>query len=107
MVKGVEDFVHELLTQVFHAEDTAPLAIDAILKAGTFDLGPKASRIESPSEWTEVQKSSNGLPSCMWIKAPRGISKTRRLSEKPHRALSQSTTLAATEANEVMTTVMS
>ena len=55
MVKGVEDFVHELLTQVFHAEDTAPLAIDAILKAGTFDLGPKASRIESPSEWTEVK----------------------------------------------------
>ncbi len=55
MVKGVEDFVHELLTQVFHAQDTAPLAIEAILKAGTFDLGPKASRIENPSEWTEVK----------------------------------------------------
>jgi len=55
MVKGVEDFVHELLTQVFHAQDTAPLAIEAVLKAGTFDLGPKASRIESPSEWTEAK----------------------------------------------------
>jgi fructose-bisphosphate aldolase, class II len=55
MVKGVEDFVHELLTRVFRAENTAPLAIEVILKAGSFDLGPKASRIESPSEWTEVK----------------------------------------------------
>jgi hypothetical protein len=55
MVKGVEDFVYELLTEVFRAEDTAPLAIDAILKAGTFDLGPKASRIENPAEWTEAK----------------------------------------------------
>jgi fructose-bisphosphate aldolase class II len=31
------------------------LAIEAILKAGTFDLGPKASRIENPSEWTEAK----------------------------------------------------
>jgi fructose-bisphosphate aldolase class II len=55
VVKGVEDFVHDLLTQVFHAKDTAPLAVEAILKAGTFDLGPKASRIESPLEWTEAK----------------------------------------------------
>jgi hypothetical protein len=55
MVKGVEDFVHELLIEVFHAQDTAPLAIEAILKAGTFDLGPKAGRIESPLEWTEAK----------------------------------------------------
>jgi hypothetical protein len=55
MVKGVEDFVYELLTDVFNASDTAPLAIDAILKANSFDLGPKATRIEEPSEWTEDQ----------------------------------------------------
>jgi hypothetical protein len=53
MVKGVEDFVYELLTDVFNASDTAPLAIDAILKANSFDLGPKATRLENPSEWTE------------------------------------------------------
>jgi hypothetical protein len=53
MAKGVQDFVYELLTRVFHAKDTAPLAIEAILRAGTFDLGPKASRIENPSQWTE------------------------------------------------------
>ena len=53
MAKGVEDFVYELLTDVFNASDTAPLAIDAILKADSYDLGPKATRIEDPSEWTE------------------------------------------------------
>ena len=55
MAKGVEDFVYELLTDVFNASDTAPLAIDAILKADSYDLGPKATRIEDPSEWTENQ----------------------------------------------------
>jgi fructose-bisphosphate aldolase, class II len=55
MAKGVEDFVYELLTDVFNASDTAPLAIEAILKANSYDLGPKATRIENPSEWTEDQ----------------------------------------------------
>jgi len=55
MAKGVEDFVYELLTDVFNASDTAPLAIDAILKADSYDLGPKATRIEDPSEWTGNQ----------------------------------------------------
>ncbi|HIC84871.1 MAG TPA: ketose-bisphosphate aldolase, partial [Desulfobacterales bacterium] len=52
MAKGVEEFVHELLTNVFNAADTAPLAIEAILKAGSYDLGPKVGRIEEPGEWT-------------------------------------------------------
>jgi fructose-bisphosphate aldolase class II len=51
--KGVEDFVYELLTNVFNAQDTAPLAIEALLEAGSYDLGPKVSRIEDPTEWTE------------------------------------------------------
>ena len=53
MAKGVEDFVYDLLTNVFNAADTAPLAIEAILEAGTYDLGPKVGRLEDPSEWTE------------------------------------------------------
>jgi fructose/tagatose bisphosphate aldolase len=53
MAKGVEDFVYELLTKVFNAQDTAPLAIEAILKAGSYDVGPKAERIEKPADWTE------------------------------------------------------
>jgi fructose/tagatose bisphosphate aldolase len=52
MTKAVEDFVYDLLANVFNASDTAPLAIDAIIKAGSYDLGPKCDRIEDPSEWT-------------------------------------------------------
>jgi fructose-bisphosphate aldolase, class II len=53
MAKGVENFVYDLLVNVFNAKDTAPLAIDAIIKAGSYDLGPKAKRIENPADWTE------------------------------------------------------
>ncbi|MBW1723356.1 MAG: class II fructose-bisphosphate aldolase [Deltaproteobacteria bacterium] len=53
MAKGVEDFVYELLTDVFNAGDTAPLALEAILEAGSYDLGPKVGRIENPADWTE------------------------------------------------------
>jgi len=53
MVKDVEDFVYELLTSVFNTQDTAPLAIDAIIESGSYDLGPKAARIEDPDDWTE------------------------------------------------------
>jgi len=52
MVQAVEDFTHGLLTRVFNAADTAPLAIEAILRAGSHDLGPKAKRIEDPAAWT-------------------------------------------------------
>jgi fructose-bisphosphate aldolase class II len=53
MAKRVEGFVYNLLVNVFNAQDTAPLAIDAILTAGSHDLGPKTDRLEDPIEWTE------------------------------------------------------
>jgi len=52
MAKRVEDFIYKMLTEVFNAKDTAPLAIQAILKANSFDLGPKGERIENPEKWT-------------------------------------------------------
>ncbi|PLX45945.1 MAG: ketose-bisphosphate aldolase, partial [Desulfobacteraceae bacterium] len=52
MVKRVEEFIYNMLVNVFNAKDTASLAINAILEAGTYDPGPKASRIEDPDEWT-------------------------------------------------------
>ncbi len=52
MAKRVEDFVYNMLVNVFNAQDTAPLAVDAIIQAGGFDPGPKAERIEDPGEWT-------------------------------------------------------
>ena len=53
MAKRVEEFAYHMMADVFNARDTAPLAIEAILKAGSYDLGPKATRIEDPSEWTK------------------------------------------------------
>ena len=53
MAKRVEDFVYDLLANVFNATDTAPLVIDAIHRAGSYDLGAKAERIEKPEDWTE------------------------------------------------------
>jgi fructose/tagatose bisphosphate aldolase len=54
-VKAVEDFVHNMLVSVFNAEGSADLAVEAILKAGSFDLGPKAERIEKAEDWTPEQ----------------------------------------------------
>lgn len=53
MAKRVEDFAYKLMTDVFNAKDTAPAAIEALLTAGSHDLGPKGTRIEDPAEWTE------------------------------------------------------
>ena len=52
MVKRVEEFIYNMLVNVFNAQDTALLAIETILAAGTYDPGPKAARIEDPAEWT-------------------------------------------------------
>ena len=41
-----------MLVSVFNAQDTANLAVNAVLKAGSFDPGPKAERIGDPGEWT-------------------------------------------------------
>lgn len=53
MIDRVEAFVYNMLVNVFNAKDTAQLAIEAILQANSFDLGPKATRIENPADWTE------------------------------------------------------
>ena len=52
MVKGVEEFVYNMLVNVFNAEGTATLAKEAILKAGSYDLGPKGRKIEDVIDWT-------------------------------------------------------
>ncbi len=52
MVKGVEEFVYNMLVNVFNAEGTADLAKEAVLKAGSYDLGAKGHKIEDLAEWT-------------------------------------------------------
>lgn len=55
MAHGVEKFAYKMMTEVFNSKDTAPLAIEAILKAGSHDLGAKCTRIENPADWTETK----------------------------------------------------
>jgi fructose-bisphosphate aldolase class II len=52
MAQAVEEFAYHMMVQVFNAKDTAPLAVDAILKAGSYTPGPKARRIEKAADWT-------------------------------------------------------
>ncbi len=52
MVKRVENFVYNMLIDVFNAEGTAPLAISQILQTGSYDAGAKVGRIEDPADWT-------------------------------------------------------
>jgi fructose-bisphosphate aldolase class II len=53
MVKEVEAFAYKMMTGVFNSQDTAPLAFEAVLKAGSYDPGPKCTRLENPAAWTE------------------------------------------------------
>ncbi len=52
MAKRVEEFVYNMLVNVLNAQDTAALAVEAIVKAGSYDPGPKAQSIENPDQWT-------------------------------------------------------
>jgi len=52
MSKGVEEFVYNMLTKVFNAEGTATLAKEAILNAGSYDIGSKGKKVEDLQDWT-------------------------------------------------------
>ena len=60
MIDRVAEFVYGMLVEVFNAQDTAPLGIEAILKAGSHDLGPKAEKIVDPAEWTKEKIVEKG-----------------------------------------------
>jgi hypothetical protein len=53
MERRVDDFVYTMLTEVFNAGDTARYAVDAVIEAGSYEMGPKVGRIESPDDWSE------------------------------------------------------
>jgi fructose/tagatose bisphosphate aldolase len=52
MARRVEEFAHRMIVDVFNARDTAPLAMEILLAAGSHHLRPKARRIEKPAEWS-------------------------------------------------------
>ena len=58
MVARVEEFAFNIITNVLNSGDTAPLAVEQILAAGSPDPGPKAKRIEDPKEWTAEKISA-------------------------------------------------
>ena len=62
MAQRVEDFVYKMLTEVLNTADTAPLAVAAILAAGSCDLGAKVGRLEDPADWTEAKIVERGDP---------------------------------------------
>ena len=55
IIEDVEKFVYKLLAEVFNASDTAPIAIDMLLKANSYDLGAKAKCIANTADWTAVK----------------------------------------------------
>ena len=53
MIKGVEDFVYNMLVNVFNAENTSDIVKEQILKVGSYDAGAKADKIEKSEDWTK------------------------------------------------------
>jgi hypothetical protein len=60
-----------MLASVLNAADTAPLVIEAIHDANTYDPGPKANRLENPADWTP-KKISEKAASLETDKGPAG-----------------------------------
>ncbi len=55
MTKRVEEFSYRMIMEVLNSGDTDQLAVDAILKAGSYDLGPKGSMLEDQAHWSKEQ----------------------------------------------------
>ncbi len=53
MVQRVDDFVYNILVNVFNAQGTATIAKELLLEKNSYDLGPKATRIEDLAQWTK------------------------------------------------------
>ncbi len=53
MVKGVEEFVYNMLVNIFNTQDTAPIVIEQILDSNTFTPKQKIEKIEDSAMWTE------------------------------------------------------
>ena len=55
MAKDVEDFIYNILVNVFNAEETASIAVEDIIATGSYDPGPNAEQIENLEKWTEEE----------------------------------------------------
>ncbi len=71
MAKRVEDFVYNMIVNVFNGKDSAPLAIQKIIEAGSYDPGAKSARIEDPLQWAP-EKISEKAASIISDKGAKG-----------------------------------
>ncbi|MDR2550835.1 MAG: class II fructose-bisphosphate aldolase [Desulfobulbus sp.] len=71
MARRVENFIYSMLVEVFNAADTARFGVEAILEAGSYDIGPKTGRIESPENWS-VEKIRERAAAMGTDKGPAG-----------------------------------
>jgi fructose/tagatose bisphosphate aldolase len=71
MASRVESFVYKMIVEVFDAKDTADLVVNDICNTGSFDPGPKATRIENPEDWTP-EKISERAKTVTGDKGPEG-----------------------------------
>ena len=71
MCKDVEDFIYNLLVDVFNAQGSATIAREMLLAAGSHDLGPKAGQIENAADWTR-EKITAKAKSLATDKGPEG-----------------------------------
>lgn len=71
MCKRVEDFIYNMLANVFSAEGTAEIACEVIVEAGSYDVGNKAEQIENPADWT-VEKIHEKAKTLMTNDGPEG-----------------------------------
>jgi fructose-bisphosphate aldolase, class II len=62
MIQGVEDFVYDMLMNVFSSKDSAPIAIEDILEAESYDPGPTSEKIEKQEEWTKEKIREKAKP---------------------------------------------
>ncbi|MCF8027170.1 MAG: class II fructose-bisphosphate aldolase [Desulfobacteraceae bacterium] len=60
MAERVEQFVYNMLVNVLNCKDTAPIAVEEILAAGSHDPGAKAQRLEDPENWSESRIRDRG-----------------------------------------------
>ena len=71
MARRVEEFAYNLIVDVFNARDTAPLAMEILLAAGSHNPGQKARRSEKPADWTS-EKIAQKAAALSFDKGPQG-----------------------------------
>ena len=74
MAQRVEDFAYKMMTDVLNGGDTAPLAVEAILEAGSYDLGPEGRPHRRPRASGPRPRSSSAPRRWTTTRAPRATS---------------------------------